>query len=145
MFHKGWSIEQSLDVFEKLAKHTFRRRKGLGIPLLSRLRELVGSYFTDGFYAAGNIEAALKEVFGMDESILDSSYATSIGTRIGLPVATVHERPSCRIFTNYNGVGTQEQNPGEFVEGSPIKEANEPVEQIIKPKDGLGRVPVWEM
>ena len=144
MFQKGWSIERSLDVFEKLAKTTFRRQKGLGIPLLSRLRELLKSYFTDGLYAAGNIEAALKEVFGK-ESILDNSYATSTGTRIGLPVATVHERPSCRIFTNYNGVGTRERNQGESAEGSPAEATNKPTDQVIKPKDGLGRVPVWEM
>lgn len=119
MFHKGWSIEQSLDAFERLATHTFRRRKGLGIPFLSRLQELLGSYFTDGLYGAENIEAALKEVFGTEGSILDYSYATSTGTRIGLPVATVHERPSCRIFTNYNGVGTQERNQGESAKGPP--------------------------
>ena len=122
MFHKGWYVERSLDVFERLAKHTFTRRKGLGIPLLSRLRGLLESYLTDGLYAAGNIEAALKEVFGAQESILDYSYATKTGTRIGLPVATVHERPSCRVFTNYNGVGTQERNQGESVEGSSTAE-----------------------
>ncbi|EXJ56219.1 uncharacterized protein A1O5_12675 [Cladophialophora psammophila CBS 110553] len=129
MFHNGWSIEKSSDAFERLAKLAFRRRKGLGIPFLSRLRELLVSYFTDGLYAAKNIEAALKEAFGTEESILDYSHATSTGTRIGLPVATVHEKPSCRIFTNYNGVGAREQNPG----------------QVIKPKDGFGRVPVWEI
>lgn len=120
MFHKGWSIEQSLDAFERLATHTFRRRKGLGIPFLSRLQELLGSYFNDSLYGAGNIEAALKEVFGTEGSILDYSYATSTGTRIGLPVATVHERPSCRIFTNYNGVGTQERNQSESAKGPPL-------------------------
>ncbi|KIW74163.1 hypothetical protein Z517_12573, partial [Fonsecaea pedrosoi CBS 271.37] len=44
--------------------------------------------------------------------------AFRVRTRIGLPIATVYDRPSYRIFTNYN---------------------------IIKPKDGLGRVPVWEI
>jgi len=70
------------------------------------------SYLADGLYSPDNIEAALKEVFSADKSILDCSYATSIGTRIGLPVATVDQRPSVRIFTNYNGVGERSKDHG---------------------------------
>jgi hypothetical protein len=115
MFLNGWSIDDSTEKFEKLAKRAFKRRKVLGIPFLSRIQEALLSYFTDGLYPAKNIEAALKEAFGAERSILDSSYATSTGTRIGLPVATVQERPSCRIFTNYNGIGVRDEDQGKVV------------------------------
>lgn len=105
----GWSIDESTETFEKLAKLAFKRRKFLDIPLLSRVQEFVVSYLFDGIYPAKNIESALKEVFGIDNSILDCSHATSIGTRVGVPVATICE-PSCCIFTNYNGVGTWHQD-----------------------------------
>jgi hypothetical protein len=72
------------------------------------------SYLTDGLYPAANIEAALQEAYGKESSILDYSYATSIGTKIGLPVATVQGRPLSRLFTNYNGIGQRSPNQREF-------------------------------
>jgi hypothetical protein len=114
MFHNGWSIEKSSETFERLAKLAFKRRKVWNIPFFSRILELLVSYFTDGLYPAENIEGALKEVFGTKRSILDYSYATSIGAKIGLPVATILEKPLTRIFTNYNGIGARGRNQGEF-------------------------------
>lgn len=111
MFVNGWSIDESTETFERLAKLAFKRRKVLNIPILSRIHELLASYLADGLYPAKNIEAALKEVFGTNKSILDYSHATSIGTRVGLPVATIRD-PSCCIFTNYNGVGTRDPGQG---------------------------------
>jgi hypothetical protein len=105
MFINGWSIDESTDTFEKLAKLAFQRRKVSNLPFLPRIVELLISYLADGIYPPENIEAALKQVFGANRGILDFSHATTTGTRVGLPVATVDEKPSCRIFTNYNGVG----------------------------------------
>ncbi|KAH8799647.1 acyl transferase/acyl hydrolase/lysophospholipase, partial [Xylogone sp. PMI_703] len=129
MFLNGWSIDESIEAFEKLAKLAFKRREVLNIPILSRIYELSKSYLTDGLYPAENIEAALKSVFPIDRSILDYSHTTSIGARVRLPVATIHD-PSCCIFTNYNGVGTREQDQAYH---------------IIQPEDGYGKVPLWEI
>jgi hypothetical protein len=112
MFINGWSIDESTQTFERLAKLAFKRRKVLNIPILSRIHELLASYLADGLYPAENIEAALKEVFGTEKSILDYSHATSTGTRVGLPVATIRDPSSCCIFTNYNGVGTRDPGQG---------------------------------
>ncbi|KAI9855647.1 MAG: hypothetical protein M1813_009693 [Trichoglossum hirsutum] len=62
MFINGWSIEDSTETFERLAKLAFKRRKILDIPLLSRILEFVVSFLVDGIYPVKNIEAALKEV-----------------------------------------------------------------------------------
>jgi hypothetical protein len=112
MFVNGWSIDESTETFEQLAKVAFKPRKVLQIPIFRHCLELIISYFADGLYPPENIEAALKLVFGNEKSILDFSHATSSGTRIGLPVATVDGKPSRRVFTNYNGVGKRENGQG---------------------------------
>ena len=113
MFVNGWSIDDSTETFEKLAKLAFKPRKVFNIPFLPNLLEALISYFADGLYPPENIEAALKQAFG-GRSILDYSHATSTGTRIGIPVATVDGKPSRRIFTNYNGVGEREKDRGKL-------------------------------
>jgi hypothetical protein len=67
--------------------------------------QVLVSYLADGLYDPENMESALKQAFGKDESILDLSYASQTGTRIALPVATTSNPPSRRIFSNYNGSG----------------------------------------
>lgn len=99
-------------MFQKLARLAFQGHNLLGIPLLSHLQKLWHSYFNDGLYPVGDIEGALKSVFGEKQSIIDCSYATSIGTKIGIPVATVGDNPSCRVFTNDNG--GERQGNGSF-------------------------------
>ncbi|OCK95341.1 uncharacterized protein K441DRAFT_556486, partial [Cenococcum geophilum 1.58] len=138
MFVNGRSIEESTETFERLAKMAFKRRKVLKIPIFRNLIELMISYFTDGLYAPENIEAALKQVFGDDKSTLDISHATSTGTRIGLPVATVNGMPSRRIFTNYNGVGEREKGQG-------TSHSVDLEDRVIRPEDGSGSIPLWEI
>jgi hypothetical protein len=111
MFIKGLSIEESEITFEKLAKLAFKPRKVPNIPFICRIYKLLKTYSANGLYLAENIETALKEFFGIDRSILNCLYATSIGTRVGVPVATIRELSSC-IFTNYNSVGSREQDHG---------------------------------
>jgi hypothetical protein len=88
-------------------KQAFKPRRSLKIPYLSRAFDLLSSYLADGMYSAGKVEAALEATLGANKKILDCSYATSTGTKVGLPVATVSKHPSYRIFTNYNGVGSR--------------------------------------
>jgi len=168
IFLNGCSIEKSTERFEKLAKLVFQRRRVLNLPflphflkslmpawadsfyplpLLLRFLEIVVSYFADGLYPSENIEAALKQVFGTSRSILDFSHATHTGTRVGLPVATTDDKPSCRIFTNYNGVGERNKDQGKHGGIYTITEQklNFVLDYVMKPKDGFGSVLLWEM
>jgi hypothetical protein len=126
LFLNGSSIDDSTEAFTKLADLAFKPRQVSipiisnilsRIPILSRIRlipsicALLKAFRADSLYPAENIEAALQAVFGKEKTILDYSHATSIGTRVGLPVATIREPSSC-IFTNYNGVGTRDPNQG---------------------------------
>ena len=96
-------------MFPEMAERVFQRRNAFNIPFFSRAFELAMSYFADGLYLARNIKSVLKEVCGIDKSILDYLYAISIGIMLGFPIATVSNYPSYRIFTNYNGVGTRDE------------------------------------
>jgi hypothetical protein len=145
MFVNGWGIEESTDTFERLAKVAFTPRTVSKIPIFRNFIELLISYFADGLYAPKNIESALKQVFGDDRSILDVSHATTTGTRVGLPVATVGGTPSRRIFTNYNGVGDRVEGQGTSHVLQMDQDLTGVEERVIKPKDGSGNVPLWEM
>jgi hypothetical protein len=99
-------------MFPKIMERAFQRRRFLQVPFLSKGVRLAKSYWADGLYSADTIEALLKEVVGADKNILDYSYATATGTKVGLPVATVSKHPLYRIFTNYNGVGKRSREAG---------------------------------
>ncbi|KAF2844459.1 FabD/lysophospholipase-like protein, partial [Plenodomus tracheiphilus IPT5] len=109
---KGRPLSESIERFPEMMERSFTRRKSLNIPFLSRACQLLISYCTDGMYSAGKIESVLQEALGADSNILDCSYATSTGTKVGLPVATVSRHPAYRILTNYNGVGTRDDEQG---------------------------------
>ena len=105
MFLNGQGIEESTNTFKRLAKVAFMPQKVSKIPIFRNFIKLLILYFTDGLYAPKNIEAALKQVFGNDRSILDISHATTTGICISLPVATIGSTLSRYIFINYNSIG----------------------------------------
>lgn len=110
----GRTLSEAIQQFPGMMERTFKRRTSLDIPFLSRAFELTASYFADGLYSAEAIESVLKQALGANKNILDCSYASATGTKVGLPVATVSKHPSFRVFTNYNGVGKRHAGLGEF-------------------------------
>jgi hypothetical protein len=134
MFLNGSSIDDFIKAFTKLTNLAFKPWQVFiliisnilspilsRILILSRIRllssicVLLKAFRADSLYLAENIKAVLQVVFGKEKTILDYLHATSIGARIGLPVATICEPSSC-IFTNYNGVGTRGLD-----QGTPLK------------------------
>ena len=106
LFHNGWLVEDCIDHFEQFAKQVFKLHYFAYLSWLSQFQAILISLITDGIYPAGNLEAALQETFGSEKSILDYSSATATGTKIGITVFTMKPEPF--IFTNYNGLGDQE-------------------------------------
>lgn len=91
-------------------------------------------------YPATHIEDALFNAFG-DKDILDYSYATKEGVKIGLPVATVEEESVC-LFTNYNGIGNREGTHGAKMRSKGPKTEY----HVIRPESiKSDAVKVWEM
>ncbi len=135
LFINGHTVDQTLGRFVALARRVFQPRaaqhlarlphtvrlllphvlRGLSpLDVVARIASLLVAYLADGIYRPEGLEAALKEAFGTHRSLLAVSHATANGTRIGLPVATVHDKPVCKVFTNYNGVGARHDMPGLF-------------------------------
>ncbi|KAK3692967.1 hypothetical protein B0T22DRAFT_532338 [Podospora appendiculata] len=89
-------------------------RIGLPIPIQEHFKlalginagKMVVALFNDAIYRARYLERVLRETYGSDTKMLDPSYATTIGAKICLPVATVSE-PTTLLFTNYNGAGEE--------------------------------------
>jgi hypothetical protein len=145
-FINGRALDESIHMFPGIMERAFKRRASLRLPFLSKGVHLLASYFADGLYKADNIEAVLQEVIGTDKHILDCSYATATGTKVGLPVATVSKHPLYRIFTNYNGIGARSRAGGKFAarqSGSQLSLCTD--RNIIKPSGGAGKVLLWEM
>lgn len=153
MFINGWPVDDCANAFENLARKTFKPR-GIfqvpvisHIPILSRLLKFIISYLADGLYPADDLEAALKDVFGSDRGLLDYSYATAIGAKVGFTATTVLDTDCC-IFTNYNGVGTRPQDCGIWASNLIIqlRFSNRSIAyHLIQSKDGARRILLWEM
>ncbi|KAJ6790289.1 hypothetical protein PWT90_06982 [Aphanocladium album] len=97
LFIKGLPPTQCLKIYERVASKIFRPQHRL--PVVSFIMSLLHSPIYDG-QAAGIV---YRETYG-DACLLDPSYASSIGTRVMLPVATT-PAPLIKGLTNYNGVG----------------------------------------
>jgi hypothetical protein len=112
LYLKGWSTDKCISKFERLAHAAFTPRSlsRIPIPILSKLAKIFVSIFHNGLYDAKRFEKVLKETYGDDTTMLDTSYATTIGAKIGIPVATMD--PKIILFTNYNGIGDQHARSG---------------------------------
>ncbi|KIW86673.1 uncharacterized protein Z519_12728 [Cladophialophora bantiana CBS 173.52] len=101
MYHKGWPLDKCIQSFLKLAKSSFKQENTLGIPFISWVAKLFRLYARDGLYKPENLESILQNLLGQETRMLDCSYATQLGAKICVLVATVLKKPSCRIFANY--------------------------------------------
>ncbi|KPM41094.1 hypothetical protein AK830_g5493 [Neonectria ditissima] len=98
LFFNGWSVERCAVEFEQLAKVAFAPTLSSSLPGLS----WVWSIVLDSIYSEKDIEAALRRAFG-EGALTDMSYAKRIGSKIGVPAASITQ-PSICLFTNYNGI-----------------------------------------
>ena len=136
LFINGWSVDRCMQSFVRLALLTFKSR------LISARRAY--AFFVNSLYPAHNLEGILQDNFGRDRSILDYSMATAKGVRIGLPVTTVQDASPC-IFTNYNGVGTRSLYSSRLTDLQRDKVLTSSGYHVLRPKDGLGRIPLWKI
>lgn len=96
----------------EFAKTSFKTETIPWIPFATWLFRLARSYMRDGLYSPDNIETILKSVLGSEKTFLDCSYASEIGAKLSVLVATTLKNPSFRIFTNYNGIGQRDEKHG---------------------------------
>lgn len=102
---------KAMEMFCTIAKPFFEGEKDSGIPFLAWMGKAFRLYRRDGIYQAESIESVLKFVLG-EQTMLDISYATEVGAKLCVLVATVLKQPSYRVFTNYNGIGQRDEKQG---------------------------------
>ena len=68
------------------------------------------SLFKDSLYPSQNINGALKEQFGEDNTLLDYSVATARDAKVAVTVTGVPNGEY--VITNYNGVGSKDFRQG---------------------------------
>ncbi|KAK5021245.1 hypothetical protein LTS07_011160 [Exophiala sideris] len=130
MYNQGLSIEKCIEMYLEFAKASFQNEKIPWIPFATWLFQLARSYLRDGLYSPDNVETILKTVLGPEKTFLDCSYASEIGAKLCVLVATTLKNPCFRLFTNYNGIGRRDEKHGD---------------STMKPEEGAGRVPLWEI
>jgi hypothetical protein len=110
MFLNGVSVSECVKIFERLSKKAFDRGLAPSNSILSRMRELLISYFADSLYSAHNLEDGLRNQFGDMKTLMDHSNAATTGAKVGVTVTGV---PNAElILTNYNGVGSRLSDSG---------------------------------
>ena len=108
LFLMGWAATKCTAMYETIAETIFQRSMWHRVPLVSVVATVLGS----ALYSAKLIEQAISDAYGTTAKMLDASYASTIGTKVLLPVATSPD-PSLLLFTNYNGVGDASARTGE--------------------------------
>jgi hypothetical protein len=102
MWNQGQSVDKCIEMVLQLAGATFEGDKTGSIPVISWMLKMGKCYARDGRYPPENLETVLQTLFGKDRTMLDCSYATELGAKLLVLVATVLKNPTCRSFTNYN-------------------------------------------
>jgi hypothetical protein len=106
LYGLGMRVEEAYRLFRELSMRIFRGRNRFGIGIPAAVHALIVSY-RNGRFPAEDIDGPLSEIFG-NTTMLDHSYMTSIGARIGFPVVDVHAKRTC-IVTSYNGIGQRQK------------------------------------
>jgi patatin-like phospholipase/acyl hydrolase len=111
MFREGISPAGCREIFKNQAGTAFEGGGQYSSSLLSGPLRLVSTVLRDGAYEANGLENVLMDTYGRDTRMLDASYATKTGTKLAALVATAGD-PAVLLFTNYNGIGRDEQRHG---------------------------------
>ena len=108
------SIELCIDRFENLAARIFPQKRGYRY--FAKIRQIVDWikwWFNDSKYDSGILEDVVQEVFGTQKRLFDAHEQVTSVQKIGI-MATTTAESHLRIFTNYNGIGRYQQNPGKL-------------------------------
>ncbi|KAF3346059.1 Alpha-ketoglutarate-dependent dioxygenase alkB [Verticillium dahliae VDG2] len=105
LYDKGWSATTCAVMLEVLAEQAFETPGPAFIQLFLTLWwvQMFVGLALGHLYSSRGIELALQEAFG-EKHLSSPSYATSVGTKIGVLAAST-DQPSTCLFTNYNGAG----------------------------------------
>lgn len=79
------------------------------------IAQFVASLVVDCKYSDHNLEAALRDTYGENRSIVDSDIAAHTGALVGVTLTSI-DSTSTFVVTNYNGAGPARDDPGVCIE-----------------------------
>ncbi|KAG0133090.1 hypothetical protein HOY82DRAFT_483158 [Tuber indicum] len=98
LFSRGWSVDECLQEFIRLASRAFTWRPRLPfLPILHRAIDYILSFVVDSRYSADHVEVALKEAFGTEQNMFT---ADNNRTKVAVTATTTKSLPC--IFASYN-------------------------------------------
>ena len=95
MFLLQWSVTESIQRFEQVARETFGERK----PVLSRTLQLIKGYMEDGQYNLDAVQDAFRKTFNSSFQMFNP---LRNDTKVSVTITAVADSLPW-LFTNYNG------------------------------------------
>lgn len=109
LFICRWDVSRCNEIFDELTRQFFRRRQTYN-NVFKQFRHLVKCWFLDGCYDVENLEASLKEHFGIHQRMFGYT-EHSLKTKVAVTATTISDA-SPYLFSSYNGVGERKENCG---------------------------------
>ena len=102
-------MSRSIEQFKAMTKRIFRRPYAEST-FVARCRQYVRSFLSDGYYNIQSLEDSLKESFGYDRRMFDTSLLDSC-TKVAVTASDIADA-STFIFSNYNGLEDRKSKCG---------------------------------
>jgi hypothetical protein len=110
------------------------------------IAHFVASLVVDCKYSDDNLEAALRDTYGENRSIVDSDIAAHTGALVGVTLTST-DSTSTFVVTNYNGAGPARDDPGVCIEKQELFPSltQRTDYQVLQFSQGAAAVPLREV
>lgn len=82
-----------------------------GKKFITRARDYLRCWLSDGCYDDAAFESLLKLIFGEKQRLFDTNSSNASGTKVAVTATTISDATPY-IFSNYNGQGTRAKTCG---------------------------------
>ncbi|KAG0133069.1 hypothetical protein HOY82DRAFT_605104 [Tuber indicum] len=140
LYSRGWSVDEYLREFIRLATRAFTRRPRLPFLLIvHRAIDYVLSFVADSWYSADHVEGALKEAFGTEQNMF-----TVDNNRTKVAVTATTTISLLCIFTNSNHGRVRPADYGRYQRPPPESQDIVDMEGYTPIQPYNARTMVWE-
>ena len=98
---QGWTVPRSIEEFKSMTKRIFRK-PCVDTFFLTRCRQYLKSFMSDGYYSIEALEDCLQESFGHHRKMFDTPL-NKCHAKVAITASNIGDA-STFIFSNYNGV-----------------------------------------
>lgn len=107
LFIKRWDVPHCIRLFRAMTRKAFGDRGPASKSTLRRFRHYFRGLVTDSCYDVSEVEAALKDSFGVGMSMFDCPDNGQSRSKVVVTATTISDS-IIFLFSNYNGGATRE-------------------------------------